>query len=36
VVKITGDSIIFKETIEDKMGKPLEREVTKRISTPAV
>ncbi len=36
VVKITGDSIIFKETIEDKMGKPLEREVTKKISTPAV
>ncbi len=36
VVKITGDSIIFKETIEDKMGKPLEREVTKKITTPAV
>jgi Tfp pilus assembly protein PilP len=36
VVKITGDSIIFKETIQDKMGKPFEREVTKRISTPAV
>jgi Tfp pilus assembly protein PilP len=36
VVKITGDSIIFKETIEDKLGKPFTREVTKRISTPAV
>jgi Tfp pilus assembly protein PilP len=36
VVKITGDSIIFKETMQDKMGKPFEREVTKRISTPAV
>ena len=36
VVKITGDSIIFKETIQDKMGKPFERDVTKRISTPAV
>jgi Tfp pilus assembly protein PilP len=36
VVKITGDSIIFKQTIQDKMGKPFEREVTKRISTPAV
>ena len=36
VVRITGDSIIFKETIEDKMGKPFEREVTKKISTPAV
>lgn len=36
VVKITGDSIIFKETIQDKMGKPFEREVTKKINTPAV
>jgi Tfp pilus assembly protein PilP len=36
VVKITGDSIIFKETIQDKMGKAFEREVTKKISTPAV
>ncbi len=36
VVKITGDSIIFKETIQDKLGKPFEREVTKKITTPAV
>lgn len=36
VVKITGDSIIFKETIQDKLGKPFTREVTKKISTPAV
>ncbi len=36
VVKITGDSIIFKETIQDKVGKPFEREVTKKITTPAV
>jgi hypothetical protein len=36
VVKITGDSIIFKETIQDRMGKPFEREVTKKITTPAV
>jgi Tfp pilus assembly protein PilP len=36
VVKITGDSIIFKETLEDKLGKPFTREVTKRIATPAV
>jgi len=36
VVKITGDSIIFKETIQDKLGKPFEREVTKKINTPAV
>jgi hypothetical protein len=36
VVKITGDSIIFKETIQDKLGKSFEREVTKKITTPAV
>jgi len=36
VVKITGDSIVFKETLQDKLGKSFEREVTKRIFTPAV
>jgi len=36
VVKITGDSIVFKETLEDKLGKAFTREVTKKISTPAV
>jgi hypothetical protein len=36
VVKITGDSIIFKETMQDKLGKSFTREVTKKISTPAV
>jgi Tfp pilus assembly protein PilP len=36
VVKITGDSIIFKETVQDKLGKSFEREVTKKIFTPAV
>jgi Tfp pilus assembly protein PilP len=36
VVKITGDSIIFNQTIEDKLGKPFTREVTKKILTPAV
>jgi Tfp pilus assembly protein PilP len=36
VVKITGDSIIFNQTVEDKLGKPFTREVTKKISTPAV
>ena len=36
VVKITGDSIIFKETMQDKLGKAFTREVTKKISTPAV
>jgi len=36
VVKITGDSIIFKETVQDRMGKPLTRKVTKKITTSAV
>jgi len=36
VVRITGDSIVFKETLLDKLGKPFEREVTKKIFTPAV
>ncbi|HEX8817935.1 MAG TPA: hypothetical protein VF753_20775 [Terriglobales bacterium] len=36
VVKITGDSIVFKETVQDDLGKPLTREITKKISNPAV
>ncbi len=36
VVKITGDSIVFKETVQDKLGKRFTREVTKKITTPAV
>jgi Tfp pilus assembly protein PilP len=36
VVRITGDSIIFKETVQDRVGKPLTREVTKKITTSAV
>ena len=36
VVKITGDSIVFQETVQDNLGKPVVREVTKRISNPAV
>jgi Tfp pilus assembly protein PilP len=36
VVKITGDSIIFKETIQDRLGKAMTREVTKKITTSAV
>src|SRR5439155_17340241 len=31
VLKITGDSIVFKETFHDKLGKPLTRDVTKTI-----
>lgn len=36
VVKITGDSIVFKETVQDRLGKPIVREVTKKILAPAV
>jgi len=36
VVKITTDSIVFKETLQDKLGKPFTREVEKKITTPAV
>jgi chemotaxis protein histidine kinase CheA len=36
VVKITGDSVVFQETVQDKLGKPLTREVVKRLFTPAV
>jgi Tfp pilus assembly protein PilP len=36
VMRITGDSVVFQETVQDKFGKPFTREVTKRITTPAV
>ena len=36
VVKITGDSVTFSETIQDKLGKSFTREVVKKIFTPAV
>jgi hypothetical protein len=36
VMRITGDSVVFQETVPDKLGKPLTREVVKRITTPAV
>jgi Tfp pilus assembly protein PilP len=36
VVKITGDSIVFQETLQDRMGKSFTREVVKKITTPAV
>jgi Tfp pilus assembly protein PilP len=35
VVKITGDSIVFKETFHDKLGKTLTRDVTKTITRPS-
>ena len=36
VVRITGDSVVFQEMMQDKLGKPFTREVVKRIITPAV
>jgi Tfp pilus assembly protein PilP len=36
VVRITGDAVVFQETVQDKLGKPSTHEVTKRIVTPAV
>jgi hypothetical protein len=36
VVRITGDAVVFQETVQDKLGKPFTREVVKRIFTPAV
>lgn len=36
VVKITGDSIVFQETLQDRLGKSFTREVIKKITTPAV
>ncbi len=36
VVKITGDSIVFQETLQDRLGKSFTREITKKIITPAV
>ncbi len=35
VTKITADSIVFKETFHDKLGKELTRDITKTISRPA-
>ena len=36
VMKITGDSVVFKETYQDKLGKELTREIVKKLTTPAV
>ena len=36
VVKITVDSIVFKETFQDRLGKAFTKDVVKRILTPAV
>ena len=36
VVKITGDSIIFQETMQDRLGKTFTKEVVKKLTTPSV
>jgi Tfp pilus assembly protein PilP len=36
VMKITVDSIVFKQTLQDRLGKPFTKDVVKRILTPAV
>ena len=36
VVKITGDSVIFKESSVDNQGRTQTRDVVKRVSAPAV
>jgi type IV pilus assembly protein PilP len=36
VMKITGDSVIFKETSVDNQGRTQTRDVVKRVSAPAV
>ena len=36
VVKITPDSIVFRETVTDRFGKPGTREVVKKVNAPVV
>jgi hypothetical protein len=36
VVKITGDSVVFKENSSDILGRPTSKEVVKKVSAPAV
>ena len=36
VLKITGDTIVFKETTVDTLGKSTSKEVVKRVTVPAV
>jgi hypothetical protein len=35
VVKITPDSIVFRETVTDRLGKSIQREVVKKVNNPA-
>jgi len=36
VVKITVDTVVFKQNFQDRLGKPFTKDVVKRITTPAV
>ena len=36
VVKITGDSVTFRQESSDVLGRPVSKEVVKRVTTPAV
>jgi Tfp pilus assembly protein PilP len=36
VVKITGDSLIFRETVTDNMGKTTTKEVVKKVTAPVI
>jgi Tfp pilus assembly protein PilP len=36
VLKITGDSIVFRETVTDLLGNSSSKEVVKRVTVPAV
>jgi Tfp pilus assembly protein PilP len=36
VVKITTDSIVFRETITDRIGRTSTRDIVKRVNTPSV
>jgi hypothetical protein len=36
VVKITGDTVVFKEDSSDILGRPVSKEVIKKVSAPAV
>ena len=35
VVRITVDSVVFKQNFQDRLGKPFTKDVVKRITTPA-
>jgi len=36
VMKITNDSVVFEETLQDRLGKTFTREVVKKLTVPAV